>query len=387
MIVRDIVQFNRDNYYNGAVQTEWFYDKTKVDGIAKSYVFHGPRYYGVSTKDIVAGNHKLLDTASFAQIITNKLYDENLTNNFVLTIAGYGAGKSHLAVTLGTLFSDNAETGKAVIGNISSIDKSIAEDITKKSIKKNLVIALNGMANFNLDSEILKCVRLALMQNGFSDDVLRSLTKTYDVARYFISGNFDNNIERFENAAKSQGVTFSGARLKEFLLNNIESDNCAVEIVNSVFSVVTGDNLHWDKGISAGDIILKVSTELCGEGKPFNKVLILFDEFGRYIEYVAANPVIAGDASLQQVFEAVQSSNGKVIFVGFIQYELEAYLSHIDKTANVIRYVGRYSASEKYYISSNFETILANLLEKNQNAFCIMSLEWRKNEEECLVTE
>lgn len=53
------------------------------------------------------------------------------------------------------------------------------------------------------------------------------------------------------------------------------------------------------------------------------------------------------------------------MFIGFIQYELEAYLSHIDKTSNVIRYVGRYSASEKYYLSSNFETILANLLEKN----------------------
>lgn len=367
MVVEDIVKFNRENYYNGAVQTEWFYDKAKVDGIAKSYVFHGPRYYGVSTKDVVAGNHKLLDTASFVQIITNKLYDKKVDNNFILTIAGYGTGKSHLAVTLGTLFSNRTETRKAIIGNISSVDRAIAKDIAEKNTKKNLVIALNGMTNFNLDSEVLKCVRLVLKENDIQDDILKSLTKTYDIARYFISENFDNNLERFENAARSQNVEFSGASLKEYLLNSIESDNRAVQIVNSVFLAVTGDTLHWDKGISAGDIILKISTELCGEGKPFNKSLILFDEFGRYIEYVAANPLIAGDASLQQIFEAVQSSNGNAVFIGFIQYELEAYLSHIDKTANIIRYVGRYSASEKYYISTNFETILANLLEKNQS--------------------
>ena len=70
---------------------------------------------------------------------------------------------------------------------------------------------------------------------------------------------------------------------------------------------------------------------------------------------------------MQQIFEAIQSSNGSAIFLGFIQYELEAYLSHIDKTSNVIRYVGRYSSSEKYYLSSNFETILANLLKKNNS--------------------
>ena len=368
MIVRDIVNFNRDNYYNGAVQMEWFYDEKKVGKIAKSYVFHGPKYYGVSSNDVKTGEHKLLDTASFTKIISEKLCGNDVNNDFVLTIAGYGTGKSHLAVTLGALFSGKKEYTDIVLGNIASIDLAIANSIAEQTKQRNLVIALNGMSNFNLDAEVLKCVRLALQQNSMSDEILRSITKTYDVARYFINGNFMHYEEEFEKAAYSFAVSYKGENLKKYLLDNIENDKKVVDIVNVVFSLVTGDSLHWDKGISAGDIILKVSEELCGEGKPFNKVMILFDEFGRYIEYVAANPLIAGDASLQQIFEAIQSANGRALFVGFVQYELEAYLSHIDKSANVIRYVGRYSSSEKYYISSNFETILANLLEKSDSS-------------------
>ncbi len=73
MLVRDIVKFNRENYYNGAIQTEWFYDDERVEGIVKNYVFHGPKYYGVTSKDVAAGEHKLLDTASFTKIVSDKL--------------------------------------------------------------------------------------------------------------------------------------------------------------------------------------------------------------------------------------------------------------------------------------------------------------------------
>ena len=108
---------------------------------------------------------------------------------------------------------------------------------------------------------------------------------------------------------------------------------------NDVYREVNGDNITWERGLSAGDILLTLQEELCGNGKPFNKVLLLFDEFGRYIEYTAANPAIAGEASLQQIFEAAQLANGNIIFVGFIQSELEAYLARIEKTSNITRYL------------------------------------------------
>ncbi|MBU9728868.1 hypothetical protein [Diplocloster modestus] len=364
MKVCDIVHFSNERCFNGAVQTEWFYDQERVEAVAESYVFHGPKYFGVSEVDVDLNGHKLVDTASFALNLAMKLYKTKPNNNFIMTIAGYGAGKSHLAVSLAGLFSGDKDLSDLVLNKIRIADKNIAEKICQVNTKKNLVIVLNGMNNFNLDSEILKCVRVTLSQNGMTDEVLRSLTKSYDIARQFVEKAFSKNQSQFESYAAESGLNFKGDDLRGYLMSNIESDNRTITVVNTMYKEITGDSIRWDRGLSAGDILTEVCTKLCGENKPFNKILILFDEFGRFIEYAATNPDVAGEAALQQIFEAVQSADGKIIFSGFVQNELEAYLSRVGKTSNVIRYVGRYKASEALYLSSNFETILANLLQK-----------------------
>ena len=370
MKVCDIVRFNGERYFNGAVQTEWFYDENRIERVAKSYVFHGPKYFGVSTKDISKSAHTLIDTASFAEMIADKLYQPlpKGSNNFVMTIAGYGTGKSHLAVCLGALFSGRKDLTSVIADNITTADKRIGDHIRGINNRRNLIIALNGMNNFNLDAEILKCARLSLSMNGLSDDVLKSITRSYDIARLFLEKNFTLHVNSFIRSAKAHGIDLSGTALKEYLQNHVENDKSSLAVINEVYKEVNGDTIQWSRGISAGDILTVLQMELCGPGKPFNKVLILFDEFGRYIEYSAANPTIAGEAALQQIFEAVQAANGQIIFTGFIQSDLSAYLSRIEKTANIVRYVGRYENSEKLYLSSNFETILANLLEKDDTA-------------------
>lgn len=370
MRVSDIVSFSKESFFNGAVQTEWFYDSEKASVIAESYVFHGPKYYGVSNADVKAGEHRLLDTASFAKNLTDKLYKEKVNNSFVMTIAGYGTGKSHLAVCLGALFSGNSPVSQRIINNISSADAEIGAYVKQYNTKQNLVIVLNGMNNFNLDAEVLRCARLSLSKAGLQDDLLRKLTKSYDIAKHFVENMFTYCADRFNATAENVGLALQGTALKNYLLNHVETDSKALSVINTVYESVNGDTIAWDRGLSAGDILLTLQDELCGEGKPFNKILLLFDEFGRYIEYTAANPAIAGEAALQQIFEAVQTADGKIIFVSFIQNELKEYLSRIEKTANITRYIDRYrTASENLHLSSNFETILANILKKQEPSF------------------
>ncbi len=365
MKVGDLVEFNDDKCFNGAVQTDWFYDDLKLKSVAMSYVFHGPKYFGISKSDINSEGNNLIDTASYTLKLTDKVYDEKPDNEFVMTIAGYGCGKSHLAVCLAALFSGNPTMSQIVIENIANADSTIAEEIRKRQTRKNLVIALNGMNNFNLDAEVLRCVRLSLSQNGLSDDVLKKLTKSYDIAKHFVNSVFDIFESRFKQLTfENKRVDLSGSELKQYILKNLESDPEVLEIVNAVYKEINGDSIQWDRGLSAGEILSTLSEELCGADKYFNKIVFLFDEFGRYIEYAAANPTIAGEAALQQIFEAVQNADGKIIFVSFVQNELDAYLSRIEKTSNIIRYVGRYECSQEFYLSSNFETILANLLQK-----------------------
>ena len=304
MKVSSLIKFSEENYFNGAVQTEWFYDSARVGQIANSYVFHGPKYFGVSSSDISRTQHKLIDTASFTKKIADKVYapNGNAGNSFIMTIAGYGTGKSHLAVCLGALFSGDKNLSNSICDNIALADEEIGEYIRKINVRQNLVIVLNGMNNFNLDAEILKCARTALKQNGINDDLLHGLTKSYDVARHFVERNFDNYQKDFETSARSHGISISGNQLREHLLKHIEDDNTSIEVINDVYKEVTGDVIHWDRGISSGDVLSLLERDLCGENKPFHKIIILFDEFGRYIEYAAASPTIAGEAALQQIF-------------------------------------------------------------------------------------
>lgn len=370
MKINDILAFNKERYFNGAIQAEWFYDPHLSFEIGSSYVFHGPRYYGVSSQDVQAGEHKLMDTVSFTSMISDRITGRN-DNGFVMTIAGYGTGKSHLAVTLGKLFSgDDDRTREAILNNISSVEPRIGQTLRQDVMpSRSLVIVLNGMNNFNLDHEVMKCAKKALEQHGIKSDVMKELATAHATARFFLQQTFDMLRSRYVYYAQKAGIIIDDqSAIKEHLLSSVESDPTAFGVINSVYKELNGQDIQWDSGISAGEILTFLSRRFIDEEHVFKRIVVLFDEFGRYIEYAAQNPNIAGDSALQQIFEAVQNGNGKILHIAFIQSELSAYLSRIEKTSNISRYVGRYDTSDKYYLSSNFETILANLILKKDEA-------------------
>ena len=360
MRIGDIVEFDKKRYFGGAVQANWFYDNEKALAIASSYVFHGPKYHGVEETDTADRRYRLYDTASYVQKLIT-MADDSDCNNFCLTIASYGTGKSHLAVTLAALFSGHSEKLRnAALSRISSVDKDIADNISEH-LEKNLVIVLNGMQNFNLDHEILSVTRKALKQHGIDDSILQELTKQFDTAKHFVTRTFATFTASYERAFSD---VVRGKPDVEYIIKNLESNSAVFDAVNEVYKEVNGDYMRWERGISAGDILELLNDKLCVRQKLFGRIIIIFDEFGRYIEYAAANPAVAGDSALQQIFEAVQNADGNILFDGFIQSDLNSYLTRVGKSSNIARYVGRFEQSEKYYISSNFETILANLITK-----------------------
>ena len=361
MQIKDIVEFDKSRYFGGAIQANWFYDPQKAKAIASSYVFHGSKYHGISESENANSKYKLFDTASYALDLFKRANDAD-SNKFCMTIAGYGTGKSHLAVTLASIMSGHDERLKqCAIDRIAAVDKEIANKISSFT-GKNLVLVFNGMNNFNLDHETLEIAKTALKQHAISDDLLNSITKQYTLAKHFVESTFDMLNEKYRLYLSEKHSKCECS--KDKIISSLDTDQSVFDAVNEVYKDINGDYIHWDRGISSGDILSLIEKKLCRERKVFNRIIILFDEFGRYIEYTAANPTIAGDSSLQQMFEAIQNANGNIFFNAFIQSDLNAYLSRIDKSSNIIRYVGRYENSDKYYLSSNFETILANLIIK-----------------------
>ena len=369
MQIRDILKFNKDKYFGGAVQANWFYDADKVSAIADSYVFHGPKYHGVNQQEWQNTSYKLNDTATYAMKLAKRA-SETESNRFCMTIAGYGTGKSHLSVALASLLSGHdEELRQLVLKNISAADRQIGEEIIT-DLHKNLVIVLNGMRDFNLNSEVLATAKKALAQHNLSANIFDELTTQYKQAISFCNNTFETHKERYEYYLAN--TSLSGSVTPEAICEALENaDKVVFNAVNEVYKEFMGTYIHAESDVSAADVLTLLVKKYCIETPVFDRIYILFDEFGRYIEFTANNPRVAGDSSLQQIFEAVQNAEGRIVFDAFIQNDLNSYIRRVENAgSNISRYVGRYENSEKFYLSSNFETILANLIEKkDESAF------------------
>ena len=94
------VQFDISRLFNGAIDVDWLVNDPNIAAsVARSFVFHGPAYHGVTQTDVIETGHKLIDSASFVKETVQGLVSGE-ANAFTLAIAGFGSGKSHMAVTL-----------------------------------------------------------------------------------------------------------------------------------------------------------------------------------------------------------------------------------------------------------------------------------------------
>ena len=111
----DLVRFEIDRLFNGAVDVDWLQsDEAKASRAASAFVFHGPGTHGVASSVAVGTGHRLIDTATFAAGVAADLANPG-SRPFTLAIASYGSGKSHLAVTLTELFSEKADYPYAIV--------------------------------------------------------------------------------------------------------------------------------------------------------------------------------------------------------------------------------------------------------------------------------
>lgn len=380
MRLGNIIEFKKELYFEGAVQSDWFYEPQKAAKVAENFVFHGKNYFGVDSKK------DSIDTVSLVRALVNKLGKDDV-NPRTLAIADYGTGKSHLAVTLGQIFSGAAympETYDKILQNIRQIDPEAAEDIRELSKDRNFVIMLNGIRDFNLHSEILKATQRSLRLYGIDDSELKNLNKTIETANRFFELNADSRVCDFEKAASERGWNETSEALISRLKNSLGSDDAAFEIVNDVYELATGQRIRWEEGISAKAILEMLLNKLCGLNGRFDNVVILFDEFGRFLEYASGTDGgKCGDNALQEIFEVSQNAAGMLQIINFIQTDIKTYLLRVDQSRNLSRYIGRYDESEKFHISSNLETVFANLIARNDiTAFQNTVVKWLDEKEE-----
>lgn len=363
--LNSIVKFRGDRLFNGAVNVSWAttnYQKAKM--ASESFVFHGPKYHGIRQEEVGAGHgHKLIDTASFALRIAQRCYGVD-DNPFTLAIAGYGTGKSHLALTLATLLgSPNSETSQKILHGLKMADSAIAGEldlILKETSQPCLAITINGMQGVDLSAEICRQITALLLKDGHDTKPLADLRPRFAQAANLTRVCNDN--------MKNALLATVGLNTLEEVVSSLEGQDERIYAKVHDFFAASGLPITAIRGESIKDIIDTTAREYCGTNKPYRALLILFDEFGKYTEFATVKSQIAGNGVLQDLFEAVQSNSAKASFVGFIQFELNAYVQRVapELRNEILRYVTRFQNVSKLYLSINLETLIASLLEKVQ---------------------
>ena len=167
----------------------------------------------------------------------------------------------------------------------------------------------------------------------------------------------------------------------EPIISSLENQDERVYTQVHSFFAERGMSIQAIGGESIKELIEVVGREYCGGKKPFSRFVVLFDEFGRYTEFATIRSSVAGSGVLQDLFEGIQAKAEVACFIGFIQFELNAYMQRVspEYRNDIKRYITRYQSANKAYLSVNLETLFANLLEKHDPA----KLEdWFDNERE-----
>ncbi len=380
MKVEAIVSFYKELFFEGAVQLRWLTERPEqAKQAAEAFVFHGPRYHGAGDAESegIEGNYRLKDSASFVRDLLKSLNDglNGLqVNPYWLVVAGYGSGKSHLALTSATLLSHpESNTSQTIVAHISQVDtdigKAVQSDLTRLG-KPVLVLTLDGMAGFHLGNALSRAVLTQLSAYGVDTGAIRALSPRFQSAEQFVERNFAFRVDSFAKRLHNLNVEQICSLLRD-------NDENTYSEVDAIYFEANGAPIPIEGQESAQELINTLCDVYCGTDGAFSSVVILFDEFGRYLEYAAEKPLLAGDAALQQIFQGVQDNGAKIRFIGFIQYELKAYLKRFGSAdlRQLQRYITRFDSAQKWYLSTNMETIFAHMIRKEPVA---LSDIWRE---------
>lgn len=370
--IGELVSFHQENFFEGAVQLRWVTERpAQAEQAAKAFVFHGPRYHGAGKAETegIDKDYVLKDSVSFVNDLLTSLVggiNGEDHNPYWMVVAGYGSGKSHLALTCASLLGDpSGELASHILQNIQQADTDLSLEIKQQLhtlARPALVLSLDGMSGFHLGNTLSQSALAQLQHYGADTGAVRALSPRFQVAEQFVERNYEFRASQFEQYLPN----LSKEKICEALQKNEES---IYNLVDSIYEEANGSPIPVQGQESAQELLKTLCEVYCGDDGLFSSVVILFDEFGRYLEYAADKPRLAGDAALQQLFQGVQDYGNKIRFIGFIQYELKAYLQRFSSTdlRQLQRYITRFDSAQKWYLSTNLETLFAHMIRKQQH--------------------
>ncbi|PQV65271.1 hypothetical protein B1R32_1018 [Abditibacterium utsteinense] len=281
--------------------------------------------------------------------------------------ATYGHGKTHLALALANFFGrpHDSDQVQGILSQLRESSPAKAEGFAafKAERPPYLVVRLFGENVSNLPQAVVSAVETALKENEATQD-------------YKLDFWFDKALEGFDKFGEDQiarSNEFLAPRNTDFptLCQGLRDRNGDLfELSCGLIEHIMGFAPDFGRAVELKALIFKVAFDLCGEGKPFSGLLILFDEFSAFTRSYARDYILTRGTPLQSLLDGVVNAGNLAVFVAFSQYDpnsdVQAIFQQIgateDDRQNIDKELNRLPPSERFQLYSSLELVLSNFL-------------------------
>ena len=284
-------------------------------------------------------------------------------------IGPYGKGKSHLLLVLITLLGDYNENHINDINNLVEKIKNINISLYEKIVSirsqklKYMPIIINSNYN-NMNQAFLLGLSEALERENIDDLVINTY---YEVANEIIcKWEKDESIkEKLEIALKKKNITIKALKNSLKMYDEKYYNMFKDMYLELMHGIEFNPLINTDLIKLYKDVNYKISE------KGYNGLLIVFDEFSKFLEYVS-NESMMKDLKLLQDFAELSSRTGKneqILFTCITHKTINEYIKNIkEDKVNAFKTVeGRFK--EIYFnrsMEQNYEMVSQTIKKTNK---------------------
>lgn len=358
VLVRDISVPDTDTEFRSDVQLSTFYENRVLN--------HDLTLRFMFTRG-TGGREERKGTAELLDLLRQTATSPTLDNRFTFQ-ATYGHGKSHFGLAAANYFgqpqgSPELETVLGKLERVLPPDRAAMFRQYRDHTAPFLVVILRGDRPGSLRDGFFRALDEALAQHE----------ATRNVKPPFWFAEAEKALGRIAEGAESakQAEQFLGKRgLDLFSLQDMvrERESAAYAAAVEVFRAVYGVAPDFGAETALNEAVDWVAGTLCGPGKPFGGLLILFDEFSVFIrDYLANNPT---GAPFQDLMNGVSNHRGKALFVGLSQHDPTVLAERGGAaTADLLKELNRIPEPNRQKMQTMLEDVLGAYFRTDDDAW------------------
>lgn len=289
-------------------------------------------------------------------------------NKATTLIGPYGKGKSHLLLVLLTLLNDYNKEDEEILNELLEKVKNINESVYEKFYQirtaklKYMPVIINSNYN-NMNQAFLLALAEALERENIKDIVINTYFEiALGVIKKWEKEGYDEAINKFKTCLNNFNITLNQLKSKLKMY-----DEEGYKVFKAVYNIMHGIEFNPLVNTDIIKYYKDINYSICQKG--YNGMLIVFDEFSKFLEYVG-NENMMKDLKILQDLAELSSRTGKkeqIIFSCITHKTINEYIKNLkEDKVNAFKTVeGRFK--EIYFnrsIEQNYEIISQTINKK-----------------------